>query len=303
MPGYYCQEVLSNLHSTGVELHMYEDGPGNPVPDFSALDLKSGDAVLYANFFGLRSGRIVPSFHQLGVELVEDHTHDPWSPWAFESNADWCVASLRKTLPVPDGGVLWSPKVHDLPLLSRLTKERSVASLERLAAMLLKKLYLEGKERSRDVFRRLAISGEFHMGVGPVSGISDWAAELVRNLPIDQWQRQRKRNHNLLAKALQDLPWGRIMMPEDDERCTPFSLIIVCDSSQRRADVFRRLVALNIYPAILWPLEKPMVGSIAEAFLDLSRRLISIHCDMRYGRKDLQRIVTALKSIGTESRL
>jgi hypothetical protein len=297
VPAYFCQEVLGNLQSTGVALHVYEDGPGNPVPDFSILDLRPGDAILYVNFFGLRSGRTMPAFHQPGVELIEDHTHDPWSPWAFERNADWCVASLRKTLPLPDGGVLWSPRAYDLPQLSRLTKERSAASLERLAGMLLKKLYLEGKKGSKDVFRRLAISGEGHMADGPVSGISEWALALMENLPVNEWQRRRKRNHGLLVEALQDLPWGKIMMPEDAARCTPFSLIILCDSAQRRADVFRRLVALNIYPAILWPLEAPIVDGIAGGFLDLSRRLISIHCDMRYGRKDLQRIASALKSI------
>jgi hypothetical protein len=40
--------------------------------------------------------------------LVEDHSHDPFSPWAVGSSADYAFCSLRKTLPVPDGGLLWS---------------------------------------------------------------------------------------------------------------------------------------------------------------------------------------------------
>jgi hypothetical protein len=65
------------------------------------------------NYFGLRT----PPDLELpeGVEVLEDHSHDPVSAWAEQSSADFCLASLRKTLPINDGGALWSPVGHRLP--------------------------------------------------------------------------------------------------------------------------------------------------------------------------------------------
>ena len=40
------------------------------------------------------------------IVLIEDHIHDPLSDWSQSSNADYAVASLRKTLPVPIGAML-----------------------------------------------------------------------------------------------------------------------------------------------------------------------------------------------------
>ena len=108
----------------------------------SKIDWRLGDAIFWVNFFGLG---IKPPFGFVPdwVEIIEDHTHDPWSVWAYESTANWCVASLRKTLPLGNGGVLWSPAGHPLPSASPVTPERHTAALEKfLAAMLLKKRYL-----------------------------------------------------------------------------------------------------------------------------------------------------------------
>ena len=73
--------------------------------------------MLAVNFFGIRKGKAWQDWlsQHKDIILIEDHTHDPFSTWAQQSTAHYAMASLRKTLPIPDGAILWSPQKMSLP--------------------------------------------------------------------------------------------------------------------------------------------------------------------------------------------
>ena len=75
------------------------------------------DVVLAVNYFGVRAGEPWQQWREKhACVLLEDHSHDPVSGWAQSSRADYAFSSLRKTMPVPDGAILWSPLGHPLPI-------------------------------------------------------------------------------------------------------------------------------------------------------------------------------------------
>ena len=104
IPTYFCQEVTATIAETGVEVAAYEDSPLNAAPESVAVIAGSGDLVLLVNYFGLRDVRAYDSVRACGADILEDHTHDPWSSWARSSKAEYCLASLRKTLTVRQCG-------------------------------------------------------------------------------------------------------------------------------------------------------------------------------------------------------
>jgi hypothetical protein len=112
VPEYFCYDVIASLKEAGLELAFYVDYPGNNDNLNLNVNFRAGDALLRVNYFGLRGYR---STEKLMVPVVEDHTHDLIGDWAINSHADWCIASLRKSLPVPEGGMLWSPMGLKLP--------------------------------------------------------------------------------------------------------------------------------------------------------------------------------------------
>ena len=113
MPSYLCQEVVRAAASGRASVRCYPDSPLQAAPAFDVLPLRAGDAVYVVDYFGLRAS--VPRPPTPGITWIEDHTHDPCSDWAHASRADYCLASFRKLFPLPDGGVLWSPRGHALP--------------------------------------------------------------------------------------------------------------------------------------------------------------------------------------------
>jgi hypothetical protein len=297
VPSYFCQEVVASLQTTGIDLAVYPDGPECSTPDFRYATFGRGDALFVVNFFGLRDEPTYDRVPRDAVAIIEDHAHDPWSVWARNSKADWCVASLRKTLPMPDGGVLWSPVDHPLPSEPASTDERQRASLEKLAAMTLKSLYLEGAFDGKELFRRLATSGESRIASGEVSGMTDWSRALLRAFPTGTWREQRRINQRVLSSALSGIPSVTVLQPQDAVDGCPFSGILLFDAAQRRDHVRERLMALRVYPVILWPLESPVVPGIPPENVDFSRRMLSIHCDMRYGREDMLRVAEMIRLI------
>ncbi|MGO9179869.1 MAG: hypothetical protein ACLQBX_16660 [Candidatus Limnocylindrales bacterium] len=284
IPDYYCQHVVSALLTPGVELLPYPDHPLRPSPHLP--DGRPGDAILVMNYFGLREAVHAP--RQGGVDIVEDHSHDPWSPWAQTSTADFCIASMRKTLPLSDGGVLWSPRGHALPPAPKLSAQRRKAAATKLTAMILKAMYLEGHPVAKDEYRALELRAERGFAVSGTSAMSEVARAILRSFPVESWRQARAANCALLRSLVARVDWVRLPAPAAGAG-VPFSFIVILDSTERRELVRHRLVTSHVFPAVLWPLETTVL-SVGHEARDLSRRVLSIPCDGRYGAGDMQRV-------------
>ena len=298
IPAYFCQTVVQSIVETGINVRNYsawypgvskdEDGP-RAVP---------GDVVLVVNHFGLKSQSPCVIDTRNASAVLEDHTHDPWSPWAFTSKADYCIASLRKVLPIPDGAVLWSPSSLSLPEPPPLTEEHDRAAGMKLEAMKLKAEHLAGSSLDKEVYRKLFASGEKRLSGSSVSAISAWSQEQLDRFPVSAWRKIRRRNVQTLLHALSGLPWAHVLAPSDDLDSVPFSAVLLFETTEFRNFVREGLILTGVYPAILWPLDEPVLDGIPREAVGASRRMLSIHCDMRYSEQDLKRVAERISALG-----
>ena len=289
IPSYFCQEVVAAIRTPGMELNVYLDAPGEA--PLWPQGIGPGDTVLVVNFFGLRAEVDSSELRRSGAFVVEDHTHDPWSTWAKSSKADFCVVALRKTLPVPEGGIIWSPCNAVLPVEPVVTSERQWAADTKRAGMLLKSLYLRGHAVAKGDFRDLLIEGEKRIATGVISGMTLATHALIACLPTDHWREQRLINFETLAQVLEVTCAYRVLRPER-QGCVPFNATVVADTPKQREALRVGLIDRRVYPAVLWSLEMPVVGGIPSAHVDLSRRILSLHCDTRYSEDDLNRVAS-----------
>jgi hypothetical protein len=295
VPAYYCQHVVASLLRSGLDIVPYSvDCLSRAMPS-ELPPLHQGDVLLIVNFFGICEPVARPELAAQGIEIIEDHTHDPWSDWAWHSTADWCVASLRKTLPLPDGAVLWSPARHAMPLQSEASHARNSASAERLAAMWLKRLYLGGGDVGKESFRPLyALTEQTLHDPGP-SAMTPWSKALLHNLPLSAMRARRLTNGEVLRQALEDAGELDIITTGLSERLVPFSCVVALPARSIRDNVRKELLRERIYPAVLWPLDQPAVAGIPHAAVSLSERMLSLHCDARYGADDMIRVAASLR--------
>ena len=126
---------------------------------------------------------------------------------------------------------------------------------------------------------------------------------LLGALPIQEWRLQRRHNHQAFLDRFQSRQPAalQVLRPEGNEDMAPFSIVLIVDWPERRDAIRLRLVAQRIYPAVLWPLEHVELDGIPLAHVQLSRRMLSLHCDFRYTDADLVRVADALLAAEAES--
>jgi hypothetical protein len=281
VPSFFCEEVVAAL-ARELPVARYGDAPDRPLP--ARVEGGRDDVLLLVNTYGCRG----PFRVETRAVLVEDHTHDPLSRGAFASSADYAVASLRKTLPVPDGGVLWSPKGERLPAELEPTEAHRQAAGDRRLAMALKRDYLEGRPVDKADFRARAVAGERAPARGEISGITAASRARVPTLPGGRWRERRARNLEAFRAALGGIDGVRLLD-------APFAATLLFDSPARREHVREALLEASVYPAVLWPLEPGRGADIPREHVLLSRRLLSLHCDYRYDAPDMERVAKAVR--------
>lgn len=283
VPSFTCPEVVNAVVSEDLDAKIYLDDPRQAI---SPCHLGSKDALIVTNTFGMRS-----RWHNsegLAGALIEDHTHDPWSDWAQASEADYCIASLRKTLPIPDGAMLWSPTGRSLPKQPMLTEFHQFAVSRKIDGMLLKYLYLAGCDVNKETYRSLLISGEERIATIELSDMHPVSRALIDNINTLTWRESRQDNYSILAKRLVDIPGIELITPVDTGSC-PFSMILVCDDANIRESLRSWLIEHRIYPAVLWPLDS-MKSVLSEASIELSRCILSLPCDGRYDSVHMEQV-------------
>ena len=290
IPEYFCYTVVDAIRKTGIDITFYPDFPLAD-DDFliKQIPFRKGDVLLRMNFWGLRSWRCN---NHISVPVIEDHSHDLFSDWALNSNADFCFASLRKTIPIPEGGISWSPKSYKINTYPS-SINNDLISFMKLSAMLLKKSYLENNiNASKKLFRQLFIESEAQLdNQEDLSGISLISLNLLKSFDSESFYSRKKNNWNFLIEILQ--PRFEIYKPEIIESSTPFSLVLKFNNKSTR-DYFRsELLLKNVYPAILW--EIPTDHS--EKIINIGNTTLSIHCDGRYSINKIEQMAQILKSI------
>lgn len=289
IPTYYCGESLSILDRADVEIKRYHCLPtDNPESVIEALPLERDDLLLRINYFGLHGFYRSDNYP---CDVVEDHTHDLIGEWALKSNARWCFASIRKTLPTADGGILWSPTDYSLPNQMPRAHEVAGSMSLRYSAMVAKAEYLKdgliGKESFLKVFRDTeACFGRFCL--------SDWSSitnEITGTFDLESWYNLKKTNYFLLLKDL-DFRYSKPVIG-NIENSTPFSMIVLFNSKAQRENARSYLIRNSVYPAILW---SDVDDKDMEA-LDFSNRMLSIHCDGRYSQKNIHKLAQILNHV------
>lgn len=290
MPEYFCYNIIEYLQkNTGIEVAFYVDYPGND-DDESLLNLpyENGDVLFRMNYFGLRTFR---STKNIPVPVIEDHSHDLIGDWAKKSDADWCIASLRKIVPIPEGGILWSPKGHPMAINTLRTSFNEELAKKRWRAMEEKMRYLNGETVDKESFRKLYLETEDAFDEPGISSIDERSRQYYESFDLDSWNLAKKRNWEILSRL--DSDRGVQVVKPETENLNPFSLLLLFENEERREIVRKRLIESSVYPAVLWHVP----DSSHDVVKDFSSRMLSIHCDGRYCEEDIKVLYNTIKTI------
>lgn len=106
IPNYYCPFVKNWLEQEFESITYYDIDPFDATSKIDWSLFTANDIVIANNYWGLKEHQIPNGERPI---VIEDHSHGWLSKGCMDSQADFCIASLRKTLPIPLGGIAWKP--------------------------------------------------------------------------------------------------------------------------------------------------------------------------------------------------
>ncbi len=299
LPDFFGPDVPTGWKYFNLPFKYYADDPRWAHPDWDTVDMQPGDLIMVINYFGVRDGEACRQWHEENSDIVyiEDHTQDPLCEWALTSTADYICSSVRKTFPVPDGGVVWSPK--DLPLPPEPSRKAWSGSGMRLAAMMHKREYLSDGAVDKDkknMFRDFYEQGEKLIIRDEDFKISPWSYELLKDGHPVEWRERRVHNARLLLDLLKGAENVEPLFSDWPDGHSPFSVELVFSTNAIREHVQTHLIENDIYAPVHWrPGLEPN-----ERTINLSERILTVHIDQRYNDNDInyvaEMILAALES-------
>ena len=306
VPSFFCMETVDVL-SRYAPIGWYRELPDGEGPDFNTLCVVPGDAVLAVNLFGRSDGYQWDVWHREhpGIVLIEDHTHDPLSDWSQSSTADYAVASLRKTLPVPLGALLWSPSGLAVP--APRDDDACEAALLRTMAMTLKAAWLEGSRIRKEEYRQLYSTGERLLFAARSSMATPLTSSILSYLDVWRMRAARSENARTFMTLLdtsstadtQNRLWAPLRHGARDD-AAPFNVQLLCASESVRDALVQHLIRHRIYPAVHWRQRDMSVTSGDADAIDFAARIMTIPLDYRYSSHDIHRIVRTVQLFGAE---
>ena len=292
VPDFVCAtvpEAIIRAGCTPVCYHIEEDLSFNPdeIAGYQSLT-----KLLYVvHFFGRKMSeseiQAIRKWKENGGIVIEDITMSLYSD-ASEAFGfgDYIIGSIRKWLPIADGGLIISKIRSFAPPVDSVV---SLYSNYYQIAQILKREYINSKESDKELkdtylkFYQESIRYLFSdYSIRPISPLS---MNYILNTQDNASFSVRVENYKYLFAKLQNLNTVSPVV-QLEEGFVPFGMVVKCE---RRDELLQNLIKNDIYCNVHWRLDFPSVSS-------LSKNIMTIPCDERYNRSDMDRIVEAIEN-------
>ncbi len=301
LPSYVCTSMVDPFLQRGYDVR-YFGVDRSFVPSIEDLRMALSacpDVLLVIDWFGMNTNTdVVATARELrpATLIIEDRTHSLFNGH-HGLMPDFVVASLRKWLALPDGGVAASYVLRFSPpekLDSQFPKMRR-------EAMLLKDTYLKSGESSmKNEFRRVLLEAENDLrNTMNIHPMTEESLSLLGMLDHNGMVLQRRENYNHLRTALPRLPL-KIIRNESlvDTEC-PFCFPILAQGF--RDELKEWLAQRGVYCPVIWPLPESAYHNYQDAAY-LSNSILCIPCDQRYSLGDMDYVSDMLRLFFEETQ-
>lgn len=287
LPGYICESVRLCFGSECSVVY-YNVNSDFKIDWNDLLEkIKCDVDVVYIHYFNGYIGEeydfnaLLELKKKYGFVIIEDTTHSLLSE--VNTVGDFCVASLRKWFPVPDGGVLYSKQA-----LKSQSLQNSSWSMIKKDAMEKKREYLQGDSDDKQSFLKVFSYTESVLDrqAEPFS-ISSYSYNALKTIDCNVVANTRKCNYELLKNIINCKPIA-------DGGINQIPLFYMISVSHNRNGLRTFLSDSGIYCPVHWPIYGEL-KSVPNAVLNNETEL-SIPIDQRYDSNDMLHIAKVYRN-------
>jgi len=282
VPDYLCSSVLVPVKELRLGFSFYPIDERLELEEVGLKKLyRKGTAVLLINYFGLQNLsdqiKVIRSLDEFAI-IIEDDVQAYYEFKKPLDGVDFKFTSLRKTFAVPDGGLVKTK--HHFPNVST----PNTFGQYKAAAALLKSMR-EGNFNDQ-IYLELFEKGESLIDSEQECGMSQIAEKLYSFMNEDHVRVRRLNNAYYLIAELKKIGIDPLLTLEEDH--VPLFVPIIM---KNRDEVRKAMFQKEIYCPVHWPLD----GMAIKRGDQMAKEELSLIIDQRYGRSDMDSVVSVLK--------
>ena len=294
VPSFICMSVVEAFIRANKEVIYYPvDKMLQPKIDYlEKCNVQNSDSFYLMQYFGVSLSvelvKYIESLKTRGVIIFEDITMSLLSIAEGKfAIGDYVLGSIRKWIAIPDGAFLASK--HVIPKFEKSNAAYDY-TLNYMTAQIMKSEYLKFPSKyDKEIFLSYinqAVESLFSdFSVREMSKIS----YNLLHTDLEEIRIKRKNNYLILNELLSQIPRIKILS-KCDEGMIPFGMFILADD---RDELLKYLISNDIYCNVHWRCNE--AAALFEDSNYLSDHCISIPCDQRYGKKEMEYIFNTLK--------
>lgn len=287
LPDYLCSTIVTTVGSSKLDYDFYSLNE-SLLLDIVSIENKVDEntAILIINYFGMQDlSPSVSAIKKLSekIPVIVDDVQALYSYLTPElTDIDYSFTSLRKWLPVPDGGLVQSQN-------KEITTPDTVNSfwVKKLNGLALKNMR-EDLKGMDEVYLHLLEEGENMIDQSLAARGSEVTEMVFERTNLEDVASKRRSNASFILSGLKDIGLEPIIVPRHVS--VPFFIPIVL---KNRDIVRKRLFSHNIFCPVHWPLD----GLKLERGAFMAAHELSIIIDQRYDTDDMRRILSVLEQI------
>lgn len=297
MPSYCCRSMLEPFIRNNILVIFYDVFVNSEgVLQAKIPNIKENQAFYYIKYFGFNTleGVEIKKIRKQCKCVIEDRTHSWMSLINQEQlDSDYIYISYRKWIGV--SGFASAIKIN-----GQFTCERNKIRTNydyvkiRNEAMSYKKRYIEGDFVDKDKFLLMFNEAEEILEKDYVDYWPDYNAyEIIQNADWEKIAEQRRANAKTLINGLKSCKNLKLIFNQISSEEVPMFVPILVDNKHRN-DFRVKLVKAGIYCPCHWPLSE-YHKDISELAESIYTQEISLICDQRYSKEDMDRIISLIK--------
>lgn len=267
IPKFLCDSVMKACKREGAEIRYYAIGL-DLLP--CGVELGDGEWLYLVNYYGQLDNSVIKSYKEKYDRVIVDNVQAYFQPPVDGVDT---IYTCRKFFGVADGAFLYT----DVCLDGELERDESHKRMS----------FLLGRfERTASEFYSEYVKNNDMLEDEDVKFMSRLTDNLLRGIDYDTVKKVRRENFALLHERLApinglelNIPDGAFMYP-----------LYVKDGARARAE----LQKIKIYIPTLWPDVYDICGE-DELEYDMAKNILSLPCDQRYGKEDMEYIVQKIK--------
>lgn len=293
LPEFICEAVINCFNASKVDFYAINSDGKIDLEDLKSKINEDTKVIFIMHYFGvLQPNKTLKEIRDLAdknnIVIIEDTTHSLFS--AKKTIGDYMITSVRKWMPLPNGGVLYSKK--KLPETIHLQKS---IDNDRVYGMILKELFLKETLDCNATYRNIFSECEDKIdSKREIQLMSDFAKFILSCCDVNFIQERRRENYFYLKKMMEDI--GIEPISELGEGDCPFAFII---RVKNRDDFRSYLIEHRIYCAVHWPLDGYKKEERNQGY-ENAQTLISLPIDQRYGKKEMNYLADVIRGYGGE---